>query len=60
MSNADKPAPIPTWKICPECHLAPMRDHPEWPEKYWKCPICGYTEERPPKPRPPYKIWSDK
>lgn len=44
----------PTSRPCPECHVAILRDHHEFPDRYLKCSICGYTEEKPPKPKPPY------
>jgi rubrerythrin len=40
-------------RICIVCHIGFIEDHPEFPELYWKCPICGYTK---PKPKPKMKL----
>jgi ribosomal protein S27AE len=45
----------PLWKVCPRCHVAIMRDHPEQPHRWRKCTLCGYTEEQPKRPPPPWK-----
>lgn len=39
-------------KICKICHSGVYMQHPEFPEKYLKCPICGHTKEyvKPDKP----------
>jgi DNA-directed RNA polymerase subunit RPC12/RpoP len=30
-------------KFCEECFIARLELHPEAPEKYLKCPVCGFT-----------------
>jgi hypothetical protein len=32
-------------KVCPVCHSAILRDHPE-DKKWLKCCLCGYSEEK--------------
>lgn len=36
-------------RICPCCHVALMYEHPEYKfasQHYFKCIVCGYTEQR--------------
>lgn len=40
-------------KICIICYVGYLIDHPEKPEIYLKCPLCGYTKEKPKKKLPP-------
>ena len=30
-------------KICSQCHVACYKPHPQWPHKYFKCDLCGFT-----------------
>lgn len=32
-------------KICSNCHCAALEHHHQYPQKYLKCPQCGYTRE---------------
>jgi hypothetical protein len=33
-------------RVCKKCHMTVMHPHPEKPKDYYKCPTCGYCEER--------------
>ena len=30
--------------ICPECHVALLRQHPEMPHQWLKCGLCGFSK----------------
>ena len=32
--------------ICVHCHCGTLQAHHQWPEKYVKCSICGFTREK--------------
>lgn len=32
-------------KICPICKISVLEHHHQYPNKYYKCPQCGFTRE---------------